>query len=344
MVDNPPSSEKLPGIKSTLQRHWDVIKNHLTAVRILNFMQNITAWEAGSSKAFGTPSIIKFEPSIDCQLSCYCCRGGPTRDQLHGLNGARSLDFDIYQSVINEVGSTLLEASLYDEGEPMLSPKIVEMISLASKRNIGTVISTNGSFSPLSAGVRNRLLGVADAGLDKIIFGIDGLDQATYGAYRKGGNVQYALENMGLVAEHTQRNGLDMIIEWQMIKFVGDVAGGWADNSQQWTIAKKMADDMGVQFRLIPNGLAANQDFAYSRQTRCVIPYVSMSIDYQGKVGGCLVYDSPGLEMGKLDKNTSLTKIWNSLEFRKLRKSHHKPNEKALDPRLPCYRCNRFGG
>ena len=196
----------LPTLSGTVERHWDVMKRHIDPISSVNIALALASHKLGLEKSMGDPVIIKFEPSIACQLRCDCCRGGRTRQDLLGSKASRFMDINLYRKIMDEVGDTLLEASLYDEGEPLLCPDIVEMVKIAAERNVGTVISTNASFNPDSQVYRERLLGVADAGLDKMIIALDGLDAETHQAYRKGSNFYHVLANMQMLAQYVQEN------------------------------------------------------------------------------------------------------------------------------------------
>ena len=297
-----------------------------------------------TGKTHALPAIIKFEPSIACRLKCFGCLGESTRARIKGTGKSPHLDLDLYRNIIEDHSSTLIEASLYDEGEPMENPDIVEIVKIASSKNVGTVISTHGSFDPNDKTYLRRFLGVADAGLDKIIFAIDGVDHETYGAYRLGGNVYYVIGNLQRLAGYIQDNNLNTIIEWQMIDLHPPEKGRWEDNRDDQKEARKMAEDLDIEFRIMPNRFKKNQDEEYKRKHPCILPYISCSVDYEGNVGGCIAYDSGGLNFGKITRRRSLGDIWNSGEFQEMRRYHYKLDEGRLDPHLRCYSCDRFGG
>ncbi|MFH1770742.1 MAG: SPASM domain-containing protein [archaeon] len=332
---------ELPGFSETLKRHWSVMKRHIAPSKLLNLSKALASYKIGMDKVYSLPSIIKFESSIACHLKCYECVGEETRSNLNGKTPF--MDLDLYTEIMEENGSTLLEANLYDEGEPMTSPHIVEMVRIASMKNVGTVISTHASFKP-GGNISNKYFNIIDEGLDKIIFAIDGVTQETHGTYRQKGNIEFSLANLKKVADYVHKQGLSTIIEWQMIQFWETVNGQWSRNVKEIEEAKIIANDLDIDICIMPNRFTNNQDKNYERQTRCILPYITCSIDFEGNVGACLAYDSPGLEMGQISPSQSLKDIWNSVLFTEMRKEHFKPENKLLNPEINCYSCDRFGG
>jgi MoaA/NifB/PqqE/SkfB family radical SAM enzyme len=90
----------------------------------------------------------------------------------------------------------------WDWGEPLMHPRIVDMIRDARRHDIHTIISTNG----LAGDSPERLRALVDAGLSYIIVCVDGATQETYSAYRRGGRLARVLTTLrNLVAARGSR-------------------------------------------------------------------------------------------------------------------------------------------
>ena len=127
------------------------------------------------------PIGLQLEPTVRCQLSCPLC---PRMRMPHTPEGADML-FENYTRLMDEIGQYILVIAFWQWGEPLLHPRISDMVAIAHERNILTLISTNGQVSPDEFDIR-RLF---DAGLDMLIISLDGIDQGSYDSFRRGGIV-----------------------------------------------------------------------------------------------------------------------------------------------------------
>ena len=125
-------------------------------------------------KQLASPRNLVIEPIAGCNVTCSAC----PQDQLKRPYGLMTLDH--FKRIIDEVNPT--SVGLYFMGEPFLNPDIFKMIAYASKRDIKTVINTNGSTL-----IRDYQL-IAESGLTKIAVSVDGYTQETFEAYRHGIN------------------------------------------------------------------------------------------------------------------------------------------------------------
>lgn len=150
------------------------------------------------SRPWGWPTHMMVEPSAHCNLSCTLCpvTVGLGRPQGH-------MDFATFKRVLDEVGDYLFTLLLWDWGEPFLNPAIYDMIAYAGGKGIKTISSTNGHLFAR----REHADRVIRAGLDSLIFAIDGATQRTYEHYRQGGTLDLALEGVRMVAARKRALG-----------------------------------------------------------------------------------------------------------------------------------------
>ena len=145
-------------------RHWRIIRAHLTFRKLLNALHCLLEFKLHRCVLHSRPVYLKVETTDCCNLKCVHCHDG----SVPRHNGF--LDFELYTRLLDTLAPTLLEVSLYDQGEPLLDPRIVEYIRYAAERNVGTVVSTNFSM-PLSDGKLEELV---TSGLDYLQVAIDG--------------------------------------------------------------------------------------------------------------------------------------------------------------------------
>ena len=134
--------------------------------------------------------VFFIEPTNVCNLSCPMC---PTNNEMCRSKGYMKLaDF---KSFIDEMETHFPHSSKYLNiwgwGEPLLNADIYEMIKLASQKRFVSRISSNFNFE--AHGNIDKILG---SDLSVLIIGLDGLDEETYRAYRKNGDLIKVIDNI----------------------------------------------------------------------------------------------------------------------------------------------------
>jgi radical SAM protein with 4Fe4S-binding SPASM domain len=303
-------------------RHYFVVKNHLTVRKLLNIFFIFSFRFFKISKGFFKPIFIKIETTDCCNLKCQYCHDGSVYRHNKFLN------FEFYKNIVDTYKKTLLEVSLYDQGEPLIDPNICSYIEYANKNNIGTVISTNLSMDlPYE-----KIVTVVTSGLDYMQIAIDGITQSTYEIYRKGGNLEKVLCNLKtIIAIKKKFNMRTPVIEWQMIDF--------EFNRHEQKQAKDLASELGVdRFNIKPDCYGSYPDIDYCRENRCLLLWSSFAVECNGFVSACLIKDDDSLYVGDLNQN-SIAEIWHSEKFRNLRRFSIKKNDGYY-----CRSCNKIDG
>lgn len=133
----------------------------------------------------GLPISLAIEPTTSCNLRCPECPSG-----LRSFTRPTGmLSQQLFEKVIDELSDTLIWLTFYFQGEPFLHTGFLDMVKIASKRNIYTSTSTNGHY--LNQETARQTV---ESGLDRLIISIDGVTQRSYEAYRVGGKLDKVLE------------------------------------------------------------------------------------------------------------------------------------------------------
>lgn len=159
----------------------------------------------------GSPAYITLESTNSCNLSCPEC--------VTGMNGLhRPVVFSepkLAEGVLNVLGAKALIVNLYFQGEPLLNPTLFDAISLASKKKLYSIISTNAQNLN-----KEKAVIFVQSGLKKIIVSLDGITQETYSKYRVRGQLTNVLEGIeNLVQARKEQGSSYPIIEVQFIVF-----------------------------------------------------------------------------------------------------------------------------
>lgn len=187
----------------------------INILKLCNFIKNITAYILSlitkKVHIYGKPSFASFELSARCNLNCpQCDVGNKLTNRKNNF-----LNYNEYCKIIDEIGTTMLDAIFYFQGEPLLNKNFANYISYAKQYNIYTITSTNAQIIN-----KNIALDIVKSGLDRIIISIDGTTQEVYEKYRKGGLLSKSIEAIKLLKEaKTELNSKTPCIEAQFIVF-----------------------------------------------------------------------------------------------------------------------------
>lgn len=135
------------------------------------------------------PTFLTIEPSNICQLACPQCPVGIAKKHPKGDTGTspRNPFPDYPLSLLADTFRYAHTVQFYFQGEPLLNPRLPELIREVAQQGLYTIVSTNAQT--LDRAMAKRLV---VSGLHRIIISIDGLSQSSYEAYRKGGSVEKA--------------------------------------------------------------------------------------------------------------------------------------------------------
>jgi radical SAM protein with 4Fe4S-binding SPASM domain len=319
----------------------------ITPKRILNLIHlTMTWWMARLFKMIrqsASPVAISVEPTTRCNLRCPECPSG-LRQFSRPQGFADLLAFTTW---IQQMKHQVIWVNLYFQGEPMLHPQFTEMIGIAKKASMYVMTSTNGHF--LTEETCHQII---DAGLDRLVVSLDGLDQLSYSAYRKGGDLATVLEGIDTLCriKAARKVSHPYLILQTLILSTNEHQ---IHDFKQW-IRRKGVDEVQLkraQFYQYSEGnplmpveekhrryaKTASGDYALksSLPNHCRRMWFSAVITWDGRVLPCC-YDKDGeYVMGKLSENT-LQEIWRSEAYRRFRR-------KLLTDRKGIPICNNCG-
>jgi radical SAM protein with 4Fe4S-binding SPASM domain len=266
------------------------------------------------------PLHMQFELTSYCNLRCPGCPTG-TKD----LNRPpMAMDPAAFERVWNEVGPYLLTASLWGWGEPLLHPQLAEILRIARRHGVATLLSTNGM--PLAnPAVRAALLDYPPATL---IVAIDGLTDETNTRYRIGAKLETILEGVkALVRERAvrQQHGPDLQLRFIAMRHnEHEVARlesfarehGFDRVTIRSIVLHDVTGAVDVQRGLEPDAEQL-QPHPFGRGERghhpgfvCTMPFWFPSIQADGGIVGCEQDHSGQQRMGKVEGTTGFRAIW----------------------------------
>ena len=225
------------------------------------------------------PLHVDIETTSRCNLRCTMC----IQSSSEGRKNQGDIDFNMACRILEAIGGKVYSVKFNWRGEPLLYQKLPELIRYAKQCKIPEVqINTNGTL--LTADLSRKLI---DAGLDRIIFSVDGYSSETYEKIRIGGNYRQLMKNIGdFLYEKDQGNSQKNKRPFVRIQIVvGD------KNKHEVDSFVKYWEDVGISVGLIDKQnriKKLNQtNFVINPIVKCKQPWQRLTISWQGKVFGC---------------------------------------------------------
>lgn len=206
----------------------------LTVHRVLNALKVFLGYQLG--KWFGRPILmgkpfsISVEPTTACNLGCPECPSG--LKSFSRPTGRIQPDF--FQKTIQQLYKELLYLSFYFQGEPYLNTGFLDMVAYASSKKIYTATSTNAHFLDDETARKTVL-----SGLDRLIISLDGTTQDTYEQYRRGGELDKAIQgarNIVKWRKELKSKKPYLVLQFLVVR----------PNEHQVDEVKKMAKEIGM--------------------------------------------------------------------------------------------------
>jgi MoaA/NifB/PqqE/SkfB family radical SAM enzyme len=292
------------------------------------------------------PFALQLEPTTQCQLDCTLC----PRIRANSRHSIGHMDYGNYERLIRELGPYLLAIAFWQWGEPLLHPRIIEMVRLAHELGIMTMISTNGQVDPVAFDLR----ALFEAGLDLLIISMDGASQNIYQKFRKGGRVEFVRRFIRAAAQ--AKRDLQETKPYINLRIIAT-----SENEQEVDRVRAIAKEDGADFFSVKSVSlyydddpgdsrlpieksyrsfqyrGANEADSYRRMPNlCAKPWTWPTLRYDGTLLVCECDHSGQQELGNVFQASSFREIWRGKRARALRR--HFNREGRIDLEF-CHRC-----
>ncbi len=267
---------------------------------------------AGNKKIkFGFPVHIDLEATSNCNLKCEMCPQSFAPDKFK----RGYMEMKLFKKIIDEGSKNGLKSiKLNWRGEPLLHPKIPEMIKYAKDKGIIEVMfNTNGQL--LNPELSEKII---DAGLDKIIFSMDGATKETYEKIRKGASYEKLIKNIkDFVEIRNKKKKRKPFVRIQMVKM--DETKKEVDKFiKMWD---PIVDHIAVNDysnRGEENERGVKTKWVSVGRRTCPQPFQRMMIAFDGSVMPCCFDWYGRLKMGDATKQ-SIKDIWTGEKLKKFK-------------------------
>lgn len=246
------------------------------------------------------PSIFYIEPTNDCNLNCFMCGRQKSKKEIGYMK------FNLFKDIIDQlVHQDVSSLSLHQTGEPLLHPRIVDMICYAKERGISSVrFATNGTL--LNYDLAHGLI---DSGLDSLTVSMDSLSAPYYCTKSNVNNRSFNdLDEkiMGLINLRKLLGKLKPEIEMQIISTpkTQDIIH---DFQRKWLT---FADFVTIKDPLSWGGLIEFCSKEFTQRLMCIHALTQGVVQWDGDVTFCCLYiDCSGKSEGIIGNSND-----NSLE------------------------------
>ncbi len=182
---------------------------------------------------------FQVEPSLACQLDCPGCI--PIKDRKTRIAktwcGHLILAPKILEKILKDLHRAGIQIRLIDfqgHGEPTLNPDVWSMIRMAKSLFPG---SRNTMCTHANLDLTDDMV---DAGLDEIIYAIDGMSQESYAPYRVHGDFEQAYRFMTSFSRAARARNAKIDTVWKYVLFRHN------DSPEQLLKAQEMARESQV--------------------------------------------------------------------------------------------------
>jgi MoaA/NifB/PqqE/SkfB family radical SAM enzyme len=197
------------------------------------------------------------------------------------------LSVELFRKLVDDVADRTIAMSLYNLGEPLLHPRLCEMIGYADAKGVNTYITSNFSV-PLDD---RRMEELVRSGLTMLVVAVDGVSKATYGPRRVGGDWDAVLENLRNFVRVKRRLGAafpHLLLQYIVFEH----------NAHEVAQVEAFSKEVGVDQTIFVDGIVgawAEREVVRAgwkpkparRLPRCAWPYFSTLVNSDGTVVGC---------------------------------------------------------
>ncbi len=288
-----------------------------------NMPLKYASYELGLEKFPTFPDRVYVESTNVCNLDCIMCPTG-----LHIDTRPKGfMEWDLFTAIVDEIAPFAEAVVLHSWGEPLLHPRIIDMIRYAKERNLWVETSTNAT--KLTEEAARKIL---EAGLDRIYLSMDGLTKETYEKVRVKGKFEEVLGNIERFLDLKEEYGSPIEADIQIVRLsetdseVDEFVRRWRE-SRADIINIKELDTWGGQIDEV-SALAVDEATeatdatdANADRKPCANLWYHCHIHWDGVLVSCSRDYDAVTPLGNV-KNGGVLKTWHGARMRMMRRWH----------------------
>ena len=271
------------------------------------------------------PLSLQIEPTNYCDVNCICC----SRDRMSRKKG--TMEFKLFQKIIDDAAqNNVKRIHLYLHGEPLLHPKIIDMVRYIKTRRMGFQIATNGMR--LDKANADALLRSGVDSSDHILFSILGHSREVHEMVMKGVKHDRVINNISDFLELRKSLGINGPVIETVMYVMPENKIEEVEFLKYWRNVVDHVRRVGAisqQFAKFKNG----DNSVPLRKKTCKNLWERMTIYWNGDVTLCCGDLDGNYILGNLGEK-SIQEIWNCNQLQAIKRLHRERQfqELALCP------------
>lgn len=268
---------------------------------------------------------LQVEPTSICNYRCVFCYqiDEDFTKKSGGHMGMMSLD--LFKRIVDEATGRCEAITLASRGEPLICPKIEEMLKYTTGKFLALKMNTNAWF--LDEAKSHAIL---QADLNTLVFSADAASEPAYSRFRVGGSLERVLKN---VRRFREIRAKDYPRSRMITRVSGVQVPGTPDLDQMENFWGEMVDQVAfVKYNPWEN---TYEQPVNEIATPCSDLWRRMFVWWDGLVNPCDVDYKSTLAVGRAGERT-LGDLWQSDDYRQLRERHLQAQRAQCSP---CNRC-----
>ncbi len=290
---------------------------------------------AGKTRLSSIPKSMNLEVTNICNLNCSICVRKNVREQ--GF-----LDTGFLEKIIKENAEEFKGQSiwLHYGGEPLLHPQLSEIIKILKSSGVRTRLSTNATLL-----TKEKSFELMKAGLDYIVFSVDGNTKETYEKIRRGGIFEEVENNILNFLKIKKDENFKTETQIQIVRIkineqeVKPFVRKWKKTDINYINVKSFSTRAGKVAEIDKFGDSSEFEKKIFNRPPCFFLWETLIILWNGDVLACCQDLCGELKLGNLKEN-NLMEIWNNSKLIDLRKRQLN-NDFSMEP---CNRCPDWKG
>ena len=256
------------------------------------------------------PATVDIELTNNCNLSCIHCLS----QRKENKRPLGFMDYEVFTKIADEMGRypgrNLLICGV---GEPVLHPRIQEMLSYLSEKRLRYTFYTNGTFMR-----RFTPKDIMNWHIETIVVSVDGIDDETHAGIRVGSDYSAIKEDVAaLSAFRTWEGKRNPRIEIRHVIFPYETNNQLVRFRREWL---KIADAVKFNFLISPSDKSTGLE---GDLMRCRDIRRKMHVRWSGQVPLCgYQYIHDDYEWLVDIHFTTLEEIWNGTRLNEVRSWH----------------------
>jgi radical SAM protein with 4Fe4S-binding SPASM domain len=271
------------------------------------------------------PPYVQIEPTSICNYRCiFCYQTNPKfSDKKHGFMGSMSLP--MFKNIVDQLHGNVEFISVSSRGEPFICKDIIAMLEYCVDKFLSLKLNTNASL--LTEEIAHAILA---GGVQTCSFSVDAVDAELYSRMRVNGDLQQVIKNIEMFQEIKTKHYPDS-------KIITRVSGVYADDQQDFNSMGEFLGSLVDQITFVSYNPWQNiyDQPANSIDSPCSDLWRRMFLWHNGQANPCENDHKSTLSVGSL-KDFSITELWQSPVYDKIRKAHSEQIRQQLEPCKQC--------